>query len=119
MELTPLRYFTATARHLNYTRAAEELFLSRQALRQSIQTLEKELGTPLFGIQKNHLHLTPAGEFLLQKAEELYAEGVYVNPVLPPATAPANCLLRTSYMATLTHELIDEALDIFQKVFKS
>ena len=73
MELTPLRYFAATARHLNYTRAAEELFLSRQALRQSIQTLEKELGTPLFGIEKNHLHLTPAGEFLLQKAEELLA----------------------------------------------
>ena len=53
----------------------------------------------------------------LEKAEELYREGVYVNPVLPPATAPGNCLLRTSYMATLTYELIDEALDIFAKVF--
>ena len=51
------------------------------------------------------------------KARELYDEGVYVNPVIPPATQPGNCLLRTSYMATLTYELIDEALDIFQKVF--
>jgi len=53
----------------------------------------------------------------LIKAKQLYEEGVYVNPVLPPATAPGNCLLRTSYMATLTEDLIDEALDIFQKVW--
>ena len=41
-----------------------------------------------------------------------------MNPVIPPATQPGNCLLRTSYMATLTEELIDEALDIFDKVLK-
>ena len=45
-------------------------------------------------------------------------QGVYVNPVIPPATQPGNCLLRTSYMATLTYELIEEALDIFEKVLK-
>ena len=54
----------------------------------------------------------------LQKAKELYDAGVYVNPVLPPAAAPSECLLRTSYMATLTTELLDEALDIVQKVFQ-
>ena len=53
-----------------------------------------------------------------KKARELFEAGVYVNPVLPPATQPGNCLLRTSYMATLTTELIDEALDIFEKVLK-
>ncbi|MBQ3667729.1 MAG: pyridoxal phosphate-dependent aminotransferase family protein [Clostridia bacterium] len=56
-------------------------------------------------------------ENTFQKALELYDAGVYVNPVIPPATQPGNCLLRTSYMATLTYELIDEALDIFDKVF--
>lgn len=50
------------------------------------------------------------------KAKELYDEGVYVNPVLPPATPPGECLLRTSYMANLTVELLDEALDIIEKV---
>lgn len=49
-------------------------------------------------------------------AKELYEEGVYVNPALPPATAPHECLLRTSLMATHTEELIDEACDIIQKV---
>ncbi len=55
----------------------------------------------------------------LHKAKELYDAGVYVNPVLPPATAPSECLLRTSYMATLTTTLLDEALDIIQKVFEN
>ena len=52
----------------------------------------------------------------LQKAKEAYDAGVYVNPVLPPACAPGECLLRTSYMATLSEALIDEATDILAKV---
>ena len=55
-------------------------------------------------------------ENTLIKAKEVYEAGVYVNPVLPPATAPNECLLRTSYMATLTEDLIDEAVDIIAKV---
>ncbi len=54
----------------------------------------------------------------LTKAKELYEAGVYVNPVLPPATPASECLLRTSYMASLTYELLDEALDIFERVLK-
>ena len=53
-----------------------------------------------------------------KKAKELYDGGVYVNPVLPPATPPGECLLRTSYMANLITELLDEALDIIEKVIK-
>ncbi len=49
-------------------------------------------------------------------AKELYDEGVYVNCSLPPATAPNECLLRTSLMATHTKELIDEAVMIIKKV---
>ena len=52
----------------------------------------------------------------LTKAKEIYDAGVYVNPVLPPAAPADGCMLRTSYMATLTEPLIDEALDIIKKV---
>ena len=57
-------------------------------------------------------------ERTLEKAKELYDNGVYVNPVLPPATPADECLLRTSYMATHTEALLDEALDIIEKVIK-
>ena len=52
----------------------------------------------------------------LRKARELYDAGVYVNTVLPPATAPNECLLRTSYMASHTEALLDEAMDIIRDV---
>ena len=57
-------------------------------------------------------------ERTLIKAKELYDNGVYVNPVLPPATPADECLLRTSYMATHTEALLDEALDIIEKAIK-
>ena len=59
---------------------------------------------------------TDQAENTLIKAKELYEAGVYVNPVLPPATEPTACLLRTSYMASHTEPLLDEAMDIIQKV---
>ncbi|HWQ06820.1 MAG TPA: aminotransferase class I/II-fold pyridoxal phosphate-dependent enzyme [Feifaniaceae bacterium] len=51
-------------------------------------------------------------------AKKLYEAGVYVNPVLPPATPATECLLRTSYMATLKEPLLDEAMDIMATVLK-
>lgn len=55
----------------------------------------------------------------LQIQKEIYESGVYVNAVLPPACAPSECLLRTSFMATLTEPLIDEAAEIMAKVIHS
>ena len=52
----------------------------------------------------------------LTKAKALFDAGVYVNPVLPPATPDGACLLRTSYMASHTEELLDEAMDCIASV---
>ena len=52
----------------------------------------------------------------LQTAAEIYDRGVYVNPTLPPATPEGEALLRTSYMATHTEALLDEAMDIISDV---
>ncbi len=57
-------------------------------------------------------------ENTLQKAADIFDAGVYVNPVLPPATAPDKCLLRTSYMATLTKPLIEEAVTVISREMK-
>lgn len=49
----------------------------------------------------------------------LFENGVYVNPVLPPATAPGECLIRTSYTATHTKELMDVAMDTIVRVLNN
>ena len=45
-----------------------------------------------------------------------FEAGVYLNPVVPPATPPNKGLLRTSYMATHTDDQIETLLDIFKEV---
>ncbi len=48
----------------------------------------------------------------------LFEEGVFVNPVVSPAVAPADTLIRFSLMATHTKEQVDIALEKIEKVFK-
>ena len=55
-------------------------------------------------------------ENTLRKARELFDAGVYVNPVITPACAEHECLLRTSCMATLTESLVEEADDIIASI---
>ena len=71
MDITQLRYFLKTAETLNYTRAAEVIFRTRQSLRQALGNLEKEIGALLFRNEKNHLSLTEYGEYLLFSATDV------------------------------------------------
>ncbi len=64
-----LRTFLAVRKHLNYTRAAEEVFLSQPAVSRQIRQLERELGVPLFEQLGKSLHLTDAGRTLAREAE--------------------------------------------------
>jgi 8-amino-7-oxononanoate synthase len=49
---------------------------------------------------------------------KLFENGVYVNPVLPPATPIGECLIRTSYTATHTKAQMDIAMDKIVAVLK-
>jgi DNA-binding transcriptional LysR family regulator len=66
-----LRTFLAVRKHLNYTRAAEELFLTQPAVSRQVRQLEKELGLALFEQIGKTLHLTDAGKTLASEAEVL------------------------------------------------
>jgi 7-keto-8-aminopelargonate synthetase-like enzyme len=46
----------------------------------------------------------------------LFEAGLYTNAIIPPGVPPNMSLLRTSYMATHTHEQLDQALDILDEV---
>ncbi|MCH3924024.1 MAG: pyridoxal phosphate-dependent aminotransferase family protein [Bacteroidales bacterium] len=50
--------------------------------------------------------------------EDLYENGIFVNPVVPPACSPDATLIRFSLMATHTKEQIDRAVDVLVKVFR-
>ena len=72
----------------------------------------KDAPTPIIPIYISDAETT------LTVSKRLFDEGVFVNSVLPPATAPSECLLRVSLMASHTKELIDEAVEIIERVLK-
>lgn len=72
--LEALRVFAAAARHLSFTRAAEELFVTQSAVSKQVIALESALGTRLFERRTRALVLTAAGERLRRSAELAFAE---------------------------------------------
>jgi Transcriptional regulator len=74
MDFHQIRYFAALAEARNYTAAAEKCYISRQALRQAVQSMEKEYGVALVENRRNRLYLTPAGELLAGWAKKLCAD---------------------------------------------
>ncbi|WP_333662537.1 LysR substrate-binding domain-containing protein [Chishuiella changwenlii] len=62
MELRQLKYFLKAKELLNFTSAAEELYISQSTLSQQIKQLEIELGVPLFDRIGKRIVLTQAGE---------------------------------------------------------
>lgn len=60
-----LRAFEAVARHLNFRAASEEMALTQSAVSRQIQSLEEEVGVPLFLRHTRAVELTSAGAQLL------------------------------------------------------
>lgn len=71
--LDPLKGFDAAARHLSFTKAAGELFLTQSAVSRQIQTLEEQLGVKLFRREVRRLALTSEGEVLHRATAEMLA----------------------------------------------
>lgn len=73
LSLDLLRGFHAAARHLSFTRAARELFVTQSAISRGIKTLEDQLSQPLFRRVHRALQLTPAGQELFRTTGEVFA----------------------------------------------
>ncbi|MCL6416669.1 transcriptional regulator GcvA [Aestuariirhabdus sp. Z084] len=68
--LNGFRIFEAAARHLSFTKAAKELFVSQAAVSQQVRQLEEQLGYPLFRRLNRRLLLTDEGQRLLPFASD-------------------------------------------------
>lgn len=66
-----LKGFEAAARHLSFTKAASELFVTQSAVSRQIQSLEEQLGVVLFQRRPKDLVLTEAGETLYRTASDI------------------------------------------------
>ena len=96
--LPPLGFFQgfeAAARHLSFTKAAEELFITQSAVSRQIKTLEDHLGVALFDRRPRALALT-------EKGHELYRLATDVLERLQVATDQIKAQSRTRQISLTT-----------------
>ena len=74
MEIKDLRTFLAVADAKSFLKAADALFISRQAISKTIRHLEEELNLELFVRNQNGTMMTPAGIFLYSRASAIVQE---------------------------------------------
>ncbi|MEU6268440.1 LysR substrate-binding domain-containing protein [Saccharopolyspora shandongensis] len=74
MDLLPLRYFQAVARHEHISRAAAELRVSQPSLSRTIARLETELGVSLFDRQGRNIRLNRFGAAFLRRVDRALGE---------------------------------------------
>jgi LysR family glycine cleavage system transcriptional activator len=70
--LNAIRYFEAAARHLSFTKAAEELHVTHSAISHQIKALEEWLGMPLFRRMNRAIVLTEAGQAYMRPVKEAF-----------------------------------------------
>jgi LysR family transcriptional regulator of beta-lactamase len=72
LPLNALRAFESSARHLNFTRAAQELNVTQAAVSQQVRMLEERLGCALFKRLPRGLRITDEGQALLPVLSEAF-----------------------------------------------
>lgn len=98
-EVPPLELllaFEAAARHLSFTKAAGELFLTQSAVSRQIQALEENLGAKLFERRTRALLLTEAGQRYAQVTQSILAELQEATQKLKGAAAARTVTVTTT-----------------------
>ncbi|WP_293931159.1 LysR substrate-binding domain-containing protein [Iodobacter sp.] len=92
LTLQQLKTFAAIARYGNLGMAANELCLSKGAVSQSLQELERQLATPLFDRVHPRLQLNAEGKLLQPVAEELLARVLDIETMFASDSEPVGQL---------------------------
>ncbi len=100
LTLRQLTLFESVARHLSFTRAAEELHLSQPAVSMQVRQLEDSAGLPLFEKMGKQLHLTEAGQEMFNYARRIGQELQELDDVMASLKGVQRGHLRLSVATT-------------------
>ena len=113
MELRHLRYFTALAETLSFTRAAERVHVTQSTLSHQIRQLEDEVGQPLFDRIGKKVVTTEAGELFLGFAGRALKEVDLGLAMLKPGAGRLTGQVRIGATHTFNIGLIPECVAQF------
>ena len=112
-----LRVFAAVARHLSFTKAAQELFISQPAVTKHLHELEKQYGQRLLARHGTRVALTEAGRLLQAHAEAAAAAQQQLDDQLLALRDPNEAVgrLRLGASTTLSQYVLPAWLPAFQQ----
>lgn len=117
MEDFRLKVFVSTAHSLNFTKTAQELFISQPAVSKHITELEKSFGLPLFERNGSRLSLTAAGETLLRHTEKILNDYNSMNYEMSMLTDNLRGELKIGASSTIAQYFLPAILARFTKHF--
>lgn len=112
-----LQVFHKVAKRLNFTKAAEELFITQPAVSKHIQEIENFLKIKLFERNGSKIKLTPAGTVLLTHTEKLFSIYRDLEFELNTITKKYNGKLKIGASTTIAQYVLPQILASFHKKF--
>jgi len=115
MDVRDLQIFLSVAKHLNYTRAAEEVNLSQPSVSVRMRELERDLGSKLFEQLGKKVALTEAGQVLVPYATRLIAVMGDARQAIEDLQGMERGLLRIGASTTPGMYLIPQTVAYFKR----
>lgn len=113
--LRQLRYLTALADTLNFTRAAQDCFVSQSTLSAGLKELESTLGLQLVERDRQNVALTPAGEAVLARARDLLSYAEDLVALAKTSGAPMQGTIRLGVIPTIAPFLLPRLIPGFRE----
>jgi DNA-binding transcriptional LysR family regulator len=112
LDLRLVEYFIAVAEELHFGRAAERLHIAQPSLSQQIRRLEAQLGVSLLERNSRNIHLTPAGQALLEEGHKTLSQAQHAILAVRAAGAPR---LTVGFYGSAASELLPDVLRAFSE----
>jgi DNA-binding transcriptional LysR family regulator len=114
--LRQLQCFTAVAKNLSFTRAAEELHLTQPAVSMQMRQLEQQAGVPLTEQLGKQIHLTEAGAEVYRYAREILVQVAEMDDVLAELKGLTGGQLRIAAISSANY-FAPKLLGVFHQRF--
>lgn len=117
LNLHLVRIFVAVAEARNFSRAAEQLYISQPAVSKGIQELEQQLGMSLFNRVGRSIQLTEAGEVLYANARIIFASERAAETALEQMRGLQRGHLAVGASATIGSYMLPSLLGAFNRLY--
>lgn len=115
--LRQLEYALAVAEHRHFRRAAEACHVTQPALSTQIGQLERILGVKIFDRNRRHVHVTAAGERILERARACVREADELEDLAAHLARPGTGPLRLGLIPTVAPYLLPALLPALRQSY--